>query len=74
MEIAISAKFEKNAGNIQDDPMPLVVFYGWLLTFVAFLFYYIYLRTTSEENQKEAVADTPSSRRRSPRKAAKKNN
>lgn len=44
MEIAISVKFSENTGNLTDETMSPIVFYGWIITFTLIGLYYIYLR------------------------------
>lgn len=66
LEVAISWKFEKDAGNLQDEPMGIVTKVGWGSTFIILAAYYFYLRfirdTDAEFNERNninAVKRTP---------------
>ena len=74
LEIAISVKYERNAGNIQPEPMGPIVFYGWLITFIVLVYYYIHLRWI-RKTDKEFEAKFITGHKRSPKKTnGKKNN
>lgn len=73
MEIAISLKYERNAGNLTyEQDMPAVAFYGWLLFFIAYLSYYLYLKYIRDTDKefRESIQAT----RRTPRKSSSKKN
>ena len=44
LEIAISFKYDRDTGNLTDETMHPVTFYGWLITFIIIAGYYSYLR------------------------------
>jgi len=78
LEIAISLKFERDAGNLLDNPMPIVVKTLWGLTFAFIVFYYSYLRWVRQTDKelKQLVEETPkkSTAKKGRKSSNKKNN
>ncbi|CAI2371124.1 unnamed protein product [Moneuplotes crassus] len=69
LEIAISLKFVRDAGNLTEDPMPMYVIIFWSIVLPLLAGYYIYLRwirNTDKEFEEQHLA-TPS------KKSVKKN-
>lgn len=79
MEIAISVKFSENTGNLTNETMSPVVFYGWLIAFALIGYYYIHLRwirNTDKEFELKHQNSSPmkaTPRRGTRRSSSKKN-
>ena len=80
LEVAISFKFNQDTGNLTDETMSPIVFYGWLAVFAFIAYYYSYLRwirKTDQEVQlkhkKSKPAEVMTPRRSARLSSAKKN-
>jgi phosphatidylserine synthase 2 len=74
LEIAISFKFDENTGNLTDETMHPIIFYGWSIVAIAVVGFYSYLRwirKTDEEFEEAHMTPAKSSIRT--RSSAKKN-
>ena len=77
METAISYKFTKDAGNLEEDAtMNPIVFYGWMIVFISCISFYSYLRwirKTDEEGHGNHRYEKETPTKRVTRSSAKKN-
>lgn len=70
LEMAISFKFVRGAGNLTDEAMSPIVFYGWLIVFTLIAGFYSYLRWIRKTDKEfEAYHEIV---RRTPRKSSSK--
>ena len=61
LEIAISFKFVKDAGNIQDDPWPLYKTIPWAAFSILIAGFYLYLRLKKDRTTKYPKSYVPRS-------------
>lgn len=77
LEIAISFKFDRGTGNLEDEPMHPFVFWFWVVVGLALGGFYINLRfirdTDSETHSHTVIKETPTKHTMTLRSSAKKN-